>query len=132
MAWKKYTIDRNGVKWLIATETLTWSSSAAGGQDLTGSAIDFLVPGKDFILMSNTGATSLSSDADIDIKCTYTSSGTYSVLVSDAEATATNAVHTYFYDVSAVGEAPYLRVFVDSAGVQKKKDTIAFAIMQKV
>jgi hypothetical protein len=136
MAWtitsvgKCSTVGGNrGNVYLRATETLTVASSDSAGQDLTSSVIDFLPPGKDFVVISNTGATNLSSDADIAIHCCGTSDGTFVLLKDDLESTIDAAVKSSLYDLSANGEAPYYKVVVDSDGVQKKTDTVVIDIV---
>lgn len=111
-----------------ATETLTVATSDAAGQDLTSSVIDWLPKGSDFLVMANTGATNLSSDADIAIKVCGTSTGTFALLKDDL-ATSIDAVATAdLYDVSANGEAPFYKIFVDSDGVQKATDTVVLEL----
>lgn len=133
MAWVTKTFTRDNESYTISTETLTFTTSDnTSSKDLTSSAMNFLVPGKDYTIICNTGATSLSSDADLAIKVTYISSGTYAVLKDDADASITNAVNAYFADISSIGEAPYTKLFIDSDGVQKKTDTIGLAVIQYV
>ncbi len=125
MAWTGTTEGHYGVY----TETLTVETSDAAGQDLTSSAIDFIPPGTDFVILANTGATNLSSDADVAIKVASTSDGTYALLKDDLITSIDNKVAAAFYDVSAYGEAPYYKIFIDSDGVQKKTDTIGLTIL---
>ena len=111
-----------------ASETLTVATSDSAGQDLTSSVIDWLPKGVDFTVVANSGATNLSSDADIAVKACGTSSGTFGVLKDDliTAMDAVSAVATY--DVSANGEMPFYKLFVDSDGVQKATDTVVLEI----
>ncbi|MCP4393519.1 MAG: hypothetical protein GY804_04540 [Alphaproteobacteria bacterium] len=129
MAWTKNTVQRGSKSYIVATETLTVATSDAAGEDLTSSVINWIPPGQDFVVISNTGATSLSSDADVDVHVCATSGGTYAVLKADLEAALTNAVYAGVYDISANGEAPFYKLVVDSDGVQLKTDTIGFAVI---
>lgn len=136
MAWTLSSVGESsttggnrGNVFLRATETLTWASSAAAGQDLTSSVIDFIPPGKDFVVISNTGATNTSSDADIAVHACGTATGTFALLKDDLETTVDTAVKCSVYDISANGEAPYYKIFVDSDGVQKKTDTFVIDIL---
>ena len=126
MAWKKHQVN----KYAVYTERLTVSASNADNQDLTSSAIDFIPPGTDFVVIANYGATDLSSDADIAIKVQPISkTGTYGLLKDDLIASIDEVVAAAVYDVSSYGEAPYYKVFVDSDGVQKSADTVDIAII---
>ena len=118
-----------GDVFMRATETLTVTTSDSAGQDLTGSVIDFIPPGKDFVVISNTGATNLSADADVAIYVCGTRSGTYVLLKDDLETTIDEAVKSSVYDISVNGEGPFYKIFVDSDGVQKKTDTVVFDIL---
>lgn len=126
MAWSS---GRTVNGYAVYEETLTWSTSDSAGQDLTSSAIDFIPPGKDFVVLANTGATNTSSDADIAVKVCLTSGGTYGLLKDDLITALDTVVAAAVYDISANGEAPYYKLFVDSDGVQKKTDTIGLAIV---
>ena len=121
--------NRSSGTWMRATETLTVASSDLTGQDLTSSVIDWLPPGRDFTVISNTGATDLCQDADIAVHCCGTSSGTFVLLKDDLETTIDAAVKSSNYDVSSNGEAPYYKIVVDSDGVQKKTDTVVIDIV---
>ena len=125
MAWAKRS--ENG--YFVATETLTVATSDSAGQDLTSSVIDFIPPNTDFVVLSNTAATNTSSDADIAVLVCDTSAGTFILLKDDLETTIDTAAKASVYDVSANGEAPYYKLFVDSDGVQKKTDTIKLVIL---
>ena len=136
MAWSITSVGEcetaggsRGNVFLRATETLTVASSDSAGQDLTGSVIDFLPAGKDFVVICNTGGTNLSSDADIAVHCCGTRAGTFVLLKDDLETTIDNAVKSSLYDISANGEAPFYKIFVDSDGVQKKTDTVVIDIV---
>jgi len=132
MSWTKNTIQRGSKSYIVATETLTVATSDAAGEDLTSTVINWLPPGQDFVVLSNTGATSLSSDADVDVHTCATSGGTYVVLKADLEAALTNSIHSALYDISSNGEAPFYKIVVDSDGVQKKTDTVSFAVISPV
>ncbi len=129
MAWTKNTVQRGSASYIVATETLTVATSDAAGEDLTSSVINWIPPGQDFIVISNTGATDLSSDADIAVLVSATSGGTYVLLKDDLETTIDAAAKASVYDVSANGESPFYKLFVDSDGVQQKTDTVAFAVI---
>lgn len=118
-----------GNDFLYATETLTWQSSNATYQDLTGSVIDWIPAGHDFTVISNTGATNTSSDADIAVYCCGTRTGTFVLLKDDLETTIDTAVKSSLYDISANGEAPFYKIFVDSDGVQTKTATVVIDIV---
>jgi hypothetical protein len=126
MAWGNKRTE-NG--YFVAEETLTVATSDAAGQDLTSSVIDFIPPNTDFLILSNAAATDLSSDADIAVQVCDTSSGTFVLLKDDLETTIDAAAKCSNYDVSANGEAPYYKIFVDSDGVQKKTDTVKLIVM---
>jgi len=129
MAWTKNTVQRGSKSYIVATEVLTVATSDAAGEDLTSSVINWIPPGQDFVVMSNTGATNLSSDADIAVMVCATSGGTFVLLKDDLETTIDNAAKAKLYDISANGEAPFYKIFVDSDGVQKKTDTVTISIL---
>lgn len=111
-----------------AYETLTVATSDSAGQDLTSSVIDWLPKGQDFVVFANTGATNLSSDADIAIKAASTRAGTYGLLKDDLITSMDAKVAAATYDVSLNGDAPFYKIFVDSDGVQKKTDTVVVEV----
>lgn len=121
--------NRSTGTWMRATETMTFATSDSAGKDLTGSLIDWLPPGRDFTVISNTGATNLCSDADIAVYCCGTSTGTFVLLKDDLETTIDAAVKSSNYDVSSNGEAPFYKIFIDSDDVQKATDTVVIDIV---
>jgi len=129
MAWTKNTVQRGNASYIVATETLTVATSDVAGEDLTSSVINWIPPNQDFVVISNTGATDLSSDADVAVHVCATSGGTYVLLKDDLETTIDAAVKSSVYDVSANGEAPFYKIVIDSDGVQKKTDTVGLAVI---
>lgn len=130
MSWSK-TGKRNG-KYAIWSETLTVLTSDSAGQDLYSSEINFIPPGQDFIVFANTDATSLSSGGDIAVVCSFesgTADASMALLKDDLITSINNKVAAAVYDVSANGDAPYYKLFVDSDGVQKATDTITLKIV---
>jgi len=125
MTWSKKTV--NG--YLVATETLTYSSTSSTPEDLTSSTIDFIPPGKDFVVVANLDATNLSSDADIAIKVAAESTDTFAVLKDDLITTMDAAVKSAIYDISSYGEMPYYQIFIDADGVEAATDTVKLAIV---
>ena len=129
MAWTKTTVHRNDGYYLVATETLTVASSDLAGQDLTSSEIDFIPPGKDFVIISNYDSTDLSSEADVAVKVGYETGGTFVTLKDDLIQSIDATVKAALYDISSYGEAPYYKIFIDSDGVQKKNDTVDIIVV---
>ena len=117
-----------------ATETLTVVASNASNQDLTTSVIDFIPKGSDFLVVANTAAKNMSSDADIAVLASATRGGTYGLLKDDLMTTTDAIVSAKPYiansgaGAAGYGEAPYYKIFVDSDGVQKKDDEFTIAI----
>lgn len=111
-----------------ASETLTVATSDSAGQDLTSSVIDWLPKGVDFTVVANSGATNLSSDADIAVKACGTSTGTFALLKDDLITSMDAKAAAATYDVSLNGEMPFYKLFVDSDGVQKATDTVVLEI----
>lgn len=123
MSWTKRS--ENG--FLVATETVTL---LAASTDVSTSVIDFLKPGKDFVVISNAAATNLSSDADVAVSVCDTSSGTFVLLKDDLETTIDAAAKSSIYDVSANGESPYYKLVVDPDGVEAATNTVKFVVIQ--
>jgi hypothetical protein len=129
MAWDN-GVSENG--YAVFTETLTVVTSDSAGQDLTSSVIDFVPAGRDFTVMANTGATDLSSDADIAVYAAGKSTDTFALLKDDLIASLDAKVASAFNDVSLNGEAPYYKLFLDSDDVQKKTDTIILKVLVRM
>ena len=111
-----------------ATEVLTVALSNAANQDLTSSVIDFIPLGSDFVVVANTGATNMSSDADIAVLASSTRGGTYGLIKDDLIAAIDAVVVAAPYLIGTYGEMPYYKLFVDSDGVQKKADTFTISV----
>lgn len=118
-----------------ASETLTVALSNAANQDLTSSVIDFIPKGSNFVVFANTGATNLSSDADIAVLASPTSGGTFGLLKDDLIASVDAIAPSAPYiansggGTAGYGESPYYKLFVDSDGVQKKADTVVLTVI---
>lgn len=125
MSWTK--TSKRG--YLIATETLTLGATSA---DVSSSVVDFIPPGKDFVVIGNTGATDLSADADIAVHVSTASDGTFVLLKDNLIATIDAVTEAGLYDVSANGESPYYKIVVDPAGAEASESVgIAIIVPQK-
>ena len=111
-----------------ATEVLTVALSNSSNQDLTTSVIDFIPKGSDFVVVANTSATNMSSDADIAVLVSSTRAGTFGLLKDDLIGATDSVVAAAPYLIGSYGEAPYYKLFVDSDGVQKKADTFTITV----
>ena len=117
-----------------ATETMTFATSDAAGDDLTGSVIDFIPQGVDWVLIANSDATNLCQGADVAVLAAATRGGTYGLLKDDL-ITAIDAIVApapYITNSGAgtagYGDAPYYKLFLDADGIQKKTDTVVMNI----
>jgi hypothetical protein len=107
-AWVKTT----GAKgYLVASCTVTLS----GTTDADTAVIDFIPPGRDWILRLNTAGTALSGANDIDILCSDTATGTFTVLKADLASNVASAAwpSTTWYVAATNGEAPFYKVRFD-------------------
>lgn len=117
-----------------ASETLTVATSNSSGQDLTSSVIDFIPQGVDWVLIANSDATNLSTGADVAVLAAATRTGTYGLLKDDlmTEIDALVVAAPYITNSGAgtagYGDAPYLKLFIDSDGVQQKTNTVVLNI----
>ena len=117
-----------------ATETMTFATSDSAGQDLTGSVIDFIPQGKDWVLIANSDATNITSDADVAVLAAATRAGTYGLLKDDLMTSIDTAVVAKPYITNSgagsagYGDAPYYKLFIDSDGVQQKTSTVVMNI----
>ena len=120
--------------WKKATETMTWAQSASAGQDLTGTVIDFIPQGVDWVLIANSDATNICQGADVAVLAAATRTGTYGLLKDDlmTEIDAVVVAAPFIVNSGAgtagYGDAPYLKLFIDSDAVQKKTDTVVMNI----
>jgi hypothetical protein len=111
-----------------ASETLTVALSNASNQDLTSSVIDFIPLGSNFVVVANTGAKNMSSDADIAVLASATRGGTYGLIKDDLITAIDSIVVAAPYLIGTYGELPYYKLFVDSDGVQKKNDEFTITV----
>jgi hypothetical protein len=111
MAWTK-TSQRG---YLVATEELTLPSLAS--TDVSSSVIDWIPPGKNFVVLANLGATNIANNVTIDIDACTTPTGTFGQIKADLIAAGMDTVMAgAVYLVGTYGEAPYYKVRVDPAG----------------
>lgn len=140
MAWKTKTIDRGGRSMIVATETVTLG--AAKGNRYT-SEIDFIPPGANFVVISNTAATNLSGSASDQLYAAYESGGTYyqvkNTLRDGNYADDTNQGTSFrsidntsrnrYVDKSYVGEHPFYKIRVLQAAVESSSKTVGVAVI---
>jgi hypothetical protein len=112
MAWS--TEVRQG-GYGMREETLTLPSGAS--TDVSSSTIDFLKPGRHFLVVSNTGATTITGTPDADLELDASVDGaTFTVMVANLVATisaVTDAVTIAPEKTAAHGYAPYYRLRLD-------------------
>jgi len=130
MAWTKSTSGKNG-EFLVATETIALGK---GKTTRTGSEIDFIPPGADFIIIANTAATGTSGSCHLAVYVSPNSGGTfYSLNTNIPDSTAARdlnlATRVYKWDASVEGVAPYYKLGVYNAAVESSKKTITNTII---
>lgn len=106
--------------WLVATEVIALNSLAT---DQTTSVIDFIPYGKDWIIEVDPSAT-LTTSAPVDIDYSYSRTGTFTELATTGATTlkAGTASRTII-DNSVKGNAPYIKLRLDKAGVLDDGET---------
>ena len=108
--WKKLHTKFNSGEMAIFHEKITRGTTVS---DSLGSEITFLPPGVDFQVTMKPSAA-LSTGADLAIYGCPIESGTHALLKDDLISITTGTGYaTGLYDVSANGELPYYKCFID-------------------
>lgn len=115
--WKrKHTSFKSG-DLAVFHEKITRGTTVS---DSLGSEIDFLPPGTDFMVGMKPSAA-LSTGADLAVYACPVAGGTHAVLKDDLISIATGAGYAYgLFDVSANGEMPVYKCFIDGDATNKK------------
>ena len=109
MGWTRSTAKSG---WMVAYQDLTTADGAT--TDVDSSAIDFLTPGKNFLVGIYKAAT-ISGAVDLDVLASFASGGTYAVLKADilSNVAATAGFSCANYAVNTNGSAPFLKIRID-------------------
>jgi hypothetical protein len=124
MSWEKLSLN-NG--WIKASETITTVQDQTTAHYT--SAIDFLPPDQDFLIVAT--ANDLSDSGRIDLYVAATSGGTYAALKTKIIQNLDNATKAAWYDTSANGIGAYNKLAFIPDGAQDADDTIAISIFYK-
>jgi len=118
MAWSESS--QNG--YLVSTTTLTTKAVGNGTSNIT-SVIDFIPPGKDFIVIANSASTNLSTSTHVELFVGYSTAGTFyrwkpgiASYPFLASRVIDNTCNKLWYDVSAYGEFPYYKLKIPLGG----------------
>lgn len=139
MSWTKTSAGKNK-EFAVYTETVTLGAALANRYT---SEIDFIPPGTDFVVITNTGTTNLSGSASDQLYAAYASGGTYFQLKNTLRdcnyANDTNQGTSFrsidntpryrYVDVSYVGQAPYYKIRILQAAVESSSKTVGVAII---
>lgn len=140
MAWVKKSISRGDRSMIVATETVTLGAAKANRYT---SEIDFIPPGCDFVVISNTAATNLSGSASDQLYFAYETGGTYyqakDTLRDCNYADDTNQGTSFrsvdntsrqrYVDLSYTGEAPFYKIRILQAAVESSAKTVGVAVI---
>lgn len=108
--WKKKHTKFHSGELAVYHEKITRGTTVS---DSLGTEIDFIPPGVDFLVGMKPSAA-LSTGTDLAIYASPTSGGTFSLLKDDLVAIGAAATQTFGqFDVSANGEMPYYKCFLD-------------------
>ncbi len=119
MAWTKNSFQRGSKSYIVASETLTSKEATV---DWT-SEINFIPPGQDFSVITNTAATNTSASTHAELFVAYESGAAVAKryrrnatpwLPVTAEIDTVTKVHVV--DVSSVGEVPFYYIKIPSGG----------------
>ena len=121
MTWTHKSHD-NG--WVTAQETITTVQDQSTAHYT--SAIDFLPPDQDFMIVAT--ANNLSDSGRIDLYVASESAGTYAVLKTKIIQNLDNATKAAWYDVSSNGIGAFNKLAFIPDGAQDADDTIKMTI----
>ena len=123
MSWTKTSEGNAGDKPYAVYEEAIASRELSSGQYQFSSEIDFIPPGTDFMVISNTAATNLSISTHVELWVAYERSAStakryrmiqtpFITLTSELD----NSTKVLFRDISTYGQFPYYYLKVPGGG----------------